>query len=67
MSYKDMYDQLLAFESSDGPTDAGETLMGSIAQAVVQEGWASVDDRGRYSITAAGRRVLDELRRGIRG
>lgn len=67
MSYKDIYDQLLAFESNDGPTDAGDTLKGNIAQEVVQEGWASVDEQGRYAITSAGHRVLDELRRGIRG
>ena len=67
MSQKDIYDQLVAFDEHHGPTDAGDTLMGSIAHKVVGQGWARVDAEGRYHITEEGRRVADELRRGVRG
>ena len=67
MSVKDIHDQLVAFDEHDGPTDAGDTLMGSIAHKVVDKGWARVDDEGRYHVTPEGQKVADELRRGIRG
>jgi len=66
-SLKAIYEQLVAFDEHVGPTDAGDTLMGSIAHAVVDKGWARVDEAGRYHVTAQGRRVANELRLGIRG
>lgn len=67
MSVKDVHDQLVAFDDNDGPTDAGDTLMGSIAQRVVAMGWAKVDSQGRYWVTYEGKKVADEIRRGVRG
>ena len=64
---KTLYEQLMAFDEHDGPTDAGDTLMGSIAHAVVDEGWARVSADGKYHVTVEGQKVADELRRGIRG
>ena len=67
MSMKDIYDQLIAFDAQDGPTDAGDTLMGSLAHSVVDKGWARVSADGKYHVTEEGKKVADELRRGIRG
>jgi len=64
---KAIYEQLVAFDEHDGPTDAGDTLMGSITHSVVDKGWAKVNEAGQYEATTEGRKVADELRRGIRG
>lgn len=66
-SLESIYEQLVAFDEHDGPTDAGDTLMGSIAHSVVDQGWARVSSDGKYHVTIAGQIVADELRRGIRG
>jgi len=66
-SLKDIYEQLIALDEHTGPTDACDTFRGSVIHAVVDKGWARVDDKGRYHVTVNGRRVANELRLGIRG
>ena len=67
ISMKQVYDQIVAFDEHEGPTDAGGTLMGSTAQECVMRLWATVNSQGQYCITPLGREVADEVRRGIRG
>lgn len=53
---KDALEQLESIIQNE-PLDAGDTLMGSIAQKTVDFGWAKVDALGRYYSTPLGQRV----------
>lgn len=58
---KDAIEQLQSIVQSE-PLDAGDTLMGCIAQKCVDFGWAVVDELGRYRSTALGQNVEIQAR-----